>query len=132
MNALKIKISLFVACCFALVSTKLLAQQGDVSINQNDNIYALLNLKKELNEDENTSDRYKILIFQGKESKAEDAKLKFKKIFPQYTPTINFEYPNYKVYVGNYRTKIEAERARVVIKEKFPNASPPIKPRKDK
>jgi len=33
-----------------------------------------------------------------------------------------YESPEYKVRVGQYRTKLEAERALILIRKEFPNA----------
>ena len=63
MNSLRLKNTLFTMACFVLMSTYSFAQQGNVIINQDKNIPNLLALKKELNKDENTSDRYKIYSF---------------------------------------------------------------------
>jgi hypothetical protein len=42
-----------------------------------------------------------------------------------------YETPNYKIWVGNFRTRLEADRALVKVKSKFPTAFI-FKPKKDK
>ncbi|GAK92069.1 hypothetical protein JCM19298_2557 [Nonlabens ulvanivorans] len=35
---------------------------------------------------------------------------------------LEYEAPNFKLWVGSYRNKLEAERALIEIKKDFPNA----------
>jgi len=46
----------------------------------------------------------------------------FKKEFKDLDGTIIFNSPNYKVWIGNFKTRIEVERAMVDIKKKYPTA----------
>ena len=46
----------------------------------------------------------------------------FKKDFKMYDGTIVFSTPNYKVIVGNFKTRIEAEYNYDLIKKKNPTA----------
>jgi hypothetical protein len=107
------------------------AQQGQVSINQDHDITRLLNIKKQLNKTENSSDRYKIQIFSGKSIKAYKTLNEFKRLFSDWRVIDAFEEPNYKIWVGNFRTRLEADRALKRIKRKFPSAFI-FKPKKEK
>ena len=40
----------------------------------------------------------------------------------RYSSEMKYETPNYKIWVGDFRTKIEADRALIAIKKKYPNA----------
>ena len=40
----------------------------------------------------------------------------------QYSFTIEYETPNYKVWAGNFSTRIDAERALMKIQQNFPSA----------
>ena len=123
MNALKIKVSLLFTVCFVLISANCFAQQGHATINQDKNITTLLNLKKELNKDENTSDRYKVQIYSGNRAGAEAAQKEYYSIYNQWRSKLVFELPrNYKIWVGNFRTRLEADRALKRIKRNFNNA----------
>ncbi len=95
------------------------AQQGHVSINQDPRIDELVKLRKEL---EDKSDRYRIQIFSGDRTRAEDKRLKFKSYFSQYSTKLVYETPNYKIWAGYFRTRLEADRALIKVKRKFPNA----------
>ena len=107
---------------FMLLSCFIYSQQGNVSINQDKKITTLLELKKELNKDDDSSDSYKINIFSGSRSGAESSEVKFRSSFNKWRTKLIFDTPNYKILVGSYRTRLEADRALKEIKTKFPNA----------
>ena len=44
---------------------------------------------------------------------------------------LEFETPNYKIWVGNFRNKLEADRTLLKVQKEFPNAFV-FKPKKDK
>jgi len=99
------------------------AQQGEINISKDPKIDKLLTYQKEINQETDNDNRLKIQIFNGNLRNAEKAKSKFEKEYKEITPaTIKFETPNYKVWVGNYRTRLEAERYLAQVKETFPNA----------
>ena len=117
---------------FMLVFTSIsFAQQGEVIVNQDQKIATLLKLKKEVNSDENSSNRYKIQIYSGRRGNAEKAELDFKYSYGQWSSKVVYETPNYKTWVGSFRSRLEADRALLKIKRKFPNAFI-FKPKKKK
>jgi len=122
MKTLNLKLPLFAIICFVLASNFCGAQQGSVSVNQDKKIAALLDLRKDMNLNEKDSDRYKIQIYSGSRVTAENYRADFNSKFDEWNSAIEFETPNYKIWVGNFRTKIEADRAFKEIKQKFPNA----------
>ena len=109
------------------LSVNVFAQEGTVEINQNSKIDALLRAKKEVNASESN---YKIQIYSGNRGGAEMAQTEFRSSFGEWTSTKEFETPNYKIWVGNFKTRLEADRALVKIKRKFANAFY-FKPKKD-
>ncbi|WP_298532692.1 SPOR domain-containing protein [uncultured Algibacter sp.] len=123
--------AIFTVICFSLVSTSIAAQEGQVTINQDKSISTLLELKKEMNKNENDSDRYKIQIYSGGRTQAKDAQNDFSKLFTDWKPTMQFEAPNFKIWAGNFRTRIEADRALKRIKKEFPSAFI-FKPKKER
>jgi hypothetical protein len=108
--------------CFAFTATYTQAQQGIVSINQDEKITTLLDLKKDMNKNENDSDRYKIQVYSGNRSEAHEARKEFSEAFTNWDPVIEYETPNFKIWAGNFRTRLEADRALKEIKTKFPSA----------
>ena len=116
---------------FVLLSNNSFAQQGKVVINQDKDLVKLLALKKDMNLNENDSDRYKIQIYSGNRQGAESAKSKIRSKMPTLPASLEFETPNYKVWVGNYRSRLEADRALLKVQSEFSNAFV-FKPKKDK
>jgi hypothetical protein len=122
MKILNLKLSALALFCYITFSTFCYAQQGKVAINQDKNIEVLLNLKKEMNKTENSTDRYKIQVYSGNRSQAETTQNDFNSAYSQWSSTIRFEYPNYKIWAGNFTTRLEADRALKEVKHKFPGA----------
>ena len=122
MKSLSLKTYTFSITFFLILSIPSYAQQGNVTINQDKKIGTLLELKKELNKDDDTSDSYKINIYSGSRSGAESADSKYRTSFNKWRTKLIFDTPNYKILVGSYRTRLEADRALKEIKTKFPNA----------
>jgi len=112
--------------CFSLAlllsSSVVFGQQGTVVINQQPEISTLLELKKEINIEEEDNDRYKIQIYSGSRQEAESVENNFDSTFNSWSSKLEYETPNYKIWVGSFRTRLEAERALIKIKKKFPNA----------
>lgn len=98
------------------------AQQGQVSIVQDDAIPKLLDLKTELVQDGVIGDRYRIQLFSGDNNAASKVIREYRSLYPEWSSTIVFETPNYKVWVGNFRNSLEADRALIAIKKSFPAA----------
>jgi len=122
MKSLNFKITFLCLLCFFLISTYSFSQQGNVTINQSKHITALLDLKKEMNKDETSSERYKIQVYSGNRSGAYEAQKEFNASFSGWYPSMQYETPNFKIWAGNFRTRLESDRALKKIKKKFPNA----------
>ena len=102
-----------------LFSGTALAQEGVVSIQKSLEIDRMLTLKKELNKD---LTYIKIQIYSGNRLGAETVLERFKTDFPEQTVEMKYETPNYKIWVGKFRTQLEADRELIVVRKKFPNA----------
>ena len=103
----------------ALFSVPILAQEGLITINKSEEIERILALKKEVNE---RLPFIKIQIYSGSRSYARRAIAEFKANFPGQFVQMKYETPNYKVWVGRYRTRLEADRQLIWVKTKFSNA----------
>ncbi|MDG1315104.1 MAG: SPOR domain-containing protein [Flavobacteriaceae bacterium] len=103
----------------ALFSVPILAQEGLITINKSEEIERILALKKEVNE---RLPFMKIQIYSGRRSYAEKALAEFKANFPGQFVEMKYETPNYKVWVGKFRTRLEADRQLIWVKTKFSNA----------
>ncbi|MFD2914981.1 SPOR domain-containing protein [Psychroserpens luteus] len=115
LNILKITLSLIL---FLVLSNQLVAQEGVVTIDQDSDITKLLEYKKDVK----TVDLYKIQLDFGSRSEAETLKRKFSNTFAQWPAEMVYETPNYKVWVGNFSTRLEADIALLEIKKKFSKA----------
>ncbi|EIA09381.1 SPOR domain-containing protein [Flavobacterium frigoris] len=115
------------ALCIITINTK--AQDRKVTVNQDPKFEQLLNEKRKINASIAVNERYKIQIFSGDTDKAKKALNDCRQNFTDLDGTIVFNTPNYKVWIGNFRTRIEAERNLIEIKKKYETAYI-IKPQK--
>lgn len=69
-----------------------------------------------------TNNNYKIQLYYGSLNKAHEVLNKFDKKYKKWEGKIEYETPNYKVWVGNYLTRIEADKALMEISKNFPHA----------
>lgn len=66
---------------------------------------------------------YKIQLFAGnKRIDALKTKVDFMKLYPEFIPDIIYQQPNYKVRLGNFRNRLEANKELQLYKIDFPNA----------
>ncbi|GAA4269101.1 SPOR domain-containing protein [Hyunsoonleella aestuarii] len=120
----------FLAVIISLIAlNSTFGQEGSVSVNQDEDIATLLKLKREINKE--SSNYYKIQIYSGNRNDAEAAKLNFNNTFNDWAPKIVYETPNFKIWAGSFRTRLEADRALKRIKREFPSAFI-FKPKKEK
>ena len=98
------------------------AQDGKTNISVDPKIDQLLKEKRKLNTGLFLNEAYKIQIFYGNSEESKKKLQEFKREFKDLDGTIIFNSPNYKVWIGNFKTRIEVERAMVDIKKKYPTA----------
>ncbi|MCB4806824.1 SPOR domain-containing protein [Tamlana sp. 62-3] len=122
MKVLNPKVILFTLSILAFSKGNLFAQNGTITINEDPKIKELLALKKEINTNETDSERYKIQVYSGNRNGAQTAQKEFSEVYGSWHPTLQFEAPNFKVWAGNFRTRLEADRALKSIKKTFPSA----------
>ncbi len=113
------------------VSVEAQSQIGNLTIDKNKKIDTLLELKSEANLDDISSNKYKIQIYSGSRNGAETCQSNYKLEFTKWKSTLEYETPNYKIWIGNFRKRLEAERALLEIKDTFENAFI-FKPKKKK
>lgn len=89
-----------------------------VTVKQNERIKKLVVAKSKMT----FNDRYKIQLYYGNLAGANKALGKYKSNFKEWSSSIEFETPNHKVWVGNFRNRIEADRALKRIQKKFSSA----------
>lgn len=108
---------LFIATAFTLHS-----QTGTVTIDQDERITQLLTLKKSLKKENKLTDGFTIQLYYGNLNTANGILNNYKNKYTQWPAAIEYETPNYKVWVGNFSNRLEADRALLEIKETFDSA----------
>lgn len=94
-------------------------QNGNIKINQNNKLDSIIKLKKELN---SKIQNLRIQIYSGDRENAEQIIEEFIEIYNDTTADVIYETPNYKVWVGNYYTQLEADKRLIEIRKKFRSA----------
>lgn len=116
MHKSKILFVLFIGVVFY---SKVSAQNTDHKLQQ------IIQEKRAYNLNHNEVIGYRIQLFNGiSETKARSVQANFMTQFPEVSVRLFFEQPEWKVQVGNYRTKLEAHKALQKIQEEFAGAFP--------
>lgn len=121
----RIKNSILLVLCFSVfIGTKNYAQQvqGEVSIENSAKIDQLIDQKKEYSKNTSVLKGFKIQLFYGNEKGAYEIKEEFEALFPDISTKIIFSSPEWKVQVGNYKTRLQADRSLVEIKKEYLSA----------
>jgi hypothetical protein len=105
---------------FILSINSSVAQQ--ITVHQDPKFEQFLQDRKKLVSSSTTSVNFKIQIFNGSSSESKKMLVDFKNQFKNQDATIVFSTPLYKVWVGNYKTRIDAERNLAVLRRNYPNA----------
>jgi len=87
-----------------------------------DRLQNLLSLKAKMEKEGDIRDSYTINIFTGTLKDAQKKLKEFENLQQKFEAALKYEAPNFKIYVGNFRTRLQADRALLVIKEDYPNA----------
>lgn len=103
----------------AFTSGNSIAQSATLTVNQDSKITPLLLLKKELEKENKLSDGYTIQLYYGELDKANQTLRKYRGSHTTWPASIEYETPNYKVWAGNFSSRIEAERALIEIQKSF-------------
>jgi hypothetical protein len=116
-------VKIFSISFLIVLSTQaVIAQSGTVTINQDPKIEKLLDLKKTLEKENKLTDGYTIQLYYGELNRANSIIRKYRGSYGTWPASIEYETPNYKVWVGNFTTRLEADRALIEIQRTFPSA----------
>lgn len=102
--------------------TKTFAQSNNVIVSQDERFIELLNEKRKINSSIILNDKYKIQIFSGDNESSKKALASFKEENKKTDCTIVFNTPIYKVWIGSYSTRIDAEKKLKELRKKYPIA----------
>ncbi|PWA05666.1 SPOR domain-containing protein [Flavobacterium psychrotolerans] len=122
MRVLTFSKTVFVLITWTVFSSNLHAQQGELTVSQDPKFEQMLNEKRKINSSITVNDRYKIQIYNGTSEISKKTLNEFRRDNKNFDGTIVFSTPTYKVWVGNFKSRIEAERNLIEIKVKYPNA----------
>ena len=95
------------------------SQQGKIDIEQDQKITDLLAIYKTANE---SAAYYRIQVGFGDYVKAQEIKQKVEQDFPALGSNIDFDSPTYRVRVGRFKNKLDAERKFREVRQKYPDA----------
>jgi SPOR domain len=98
------------------------SQENTITVSQDSKFEQLLSEKRKINATITTNDRYHVQIYSGDSETAKKTVADFRKDNKTIEATVIFNTPNYKVWIGNFKTRIEGERNIEELKKKFPNA----------
>ena len=120
---MKILSTIVVFACFAHFSY---AQDAIVNIEQNPKIDQLLEIYKS---SLSNNEYYRIQVGFGNYAKAQAIKANVEEDFPDLSSKIDFDSPTYRVRVGRFTSRLDAERKFNEVRIKYPDAML-LKPKK--
>tara|TARA_B100001287_G_scaffold127579_2_gene107560 strand:- start:6965 stop:7408 length:444 start_codon:yes stop_codon:yes gene_type:complete len=112
------KIYLIIIFFLASIYTSF-GQNGTIEIKRNYKLDSIIKIKKEIN---SKIQNLKIQIYSGTRDEAEVVMQEYIEVFKDTLINIIYETPNYKIWVGNYYTQIEADKKLIKIRRKFSSA----------
>lgn len=98
------------------------AQTTGVTVSQDARFEHLLKEKRRINPSITVNDNYKIQVYTGESEASKKTLNDFRKQYKNLDGTIVFNSPFYKVWVGNFRTRVEAERNLTELRKTYPAA----------
>ena len=105
-----------------LLSSKGIAQEATVTIEQDDKIERLFKERKRLLKNGELKGYYSIQVFSGEISGAQKVLKNCKKLFTDHKSQIEYQTPHYKVWIGKFRNQLDADRALLNISEEYESA----------
>ncbi|MDB4204307.1 SPOR domain-containing protein [Polaribacter sp.] len=101
--------------CYLLANINNLSAQN--ATNKSEAVQKLLDKKTRYNS--TVGFGYSIQIYYGNETIAKSKNAKFIMLYPAIKTKLVWDNPDWKVQVGNYKTKLEADRANLIYKKEF-------------
>ena len=105
---------------FLLISVfQIFGQNGEITIVKSNELDSIIKLRKGLNSE---IQNLRIQIYNGDRANAELIMKEYIEIFNDTSANIIYETPNYKVWVGDFYTQLEADGKLKDIRKKFRSA----------
>ncbi len=96
--------------------------EGDIRVESSASVKELIAQKIAYNKEQNSFPGYKIQIYYGSEKECYEIKDEFTSLFPDIPTSIIFSTPQWKLQVGEYRSRLEADKSIQSIKKEYPSA----------
>ena len=96
--------------------------EGDLRVESSASVKELIAQKIAHNKEQNSYPGYKIQIYYGSEKECYEIKDEFTSLFPNIPTSIIFSTPQWKLQVGEYRSRLEADKSIQSIKKEYPSA----------
>jgi hypothetical protein len=96
--------------------------EGDIRVESSASVKELITKKIAFNKEQNSFPGYKIQIYYGSEKECYEIKDEFTSLFPDIPTSIIFSTPQWKLQVGEYRSRLEADKSIQSIKKEYPSA----------
>lgn len=110
----------------SLLSTTCIAQRGLLVLSQDARIDTLVMKQRQIHVSDSTIDGYRVQIFMelGNDAlkHADSVKELFRKDYPEVPVYLVFGQPYYRLRIGDFRTRLEAENMYHQVKKRFRNA----------
>jgi len=97
-------------------------QEASVTIKEDSKIPEILELKKSMEAKNKLSVGFTIQLYYGDLNEAKKIIKEYRTNYDSWPASIEYETPNYKVWVGSFSSRFEADHARLEINNKFPDA----------
>jgi len=124
---MRIKIVVIILYTFLFICSKGVSQpSGSITIDKDYRVDQLLEKHLAIAKYEQTIDGFRVQIFfdagNNSQTNANNSRTEFLRRHPEIEAYISFDSPYYKVRVGNFRTKLEAQNLLNAIIVYYPNA----------
>lgn len=119
------KRSLFFLVISAFASLHIAAQERvepPNTIEESKEVTRMMAEFVEHNKAHRTIKGFRVQIYNGGKTESQKHKSAFMKAFPDVRAYMVYEYPEYRIQVGDYRDELAAERALLAIRQQFPGA----------
>ena len=104
------------------ILTLFLSKTNCYSQSEDEKISTLIEQKKSFNKNNKSSIVYKIQLFNGDEDEAYKMQRDFEAAFPEYKVRVVYNKPEFKTQVGQFKTRLEADKILLIIKEEYNGA----------
>lgn len=112
----KIEIFFILIPLFSIAS---FGQNSEIKVIKSNKLDSIVKLRKELN---SKTQNLRIQIYNGNRENAELIMKEYLEVFNDTSANIIYETPNYKIWVGNFFTQLEADRKLIKIRKRFRSA----------